>query len=142
MLHFLHRLLAGASRDSQMPAPIGLTLPFLTIAFASIAIPSMLYPRILDGSVSDALAPKELWAALWPVLLGGVLFIALRRWGYLLPRVPEGDVLVLGERSNVVAHELGATMEHLNRGLSQWPVASVLLVVLTTLFIATMLAGH
>jgi multicomponent Na+:H+ antiporter subunit A len=142
MLHFLHRLMAIAPRDSRTVAPMGLVLPWLAIALASFVLPWALYPRIADGSLHDALAPKALWAALWPVLIGGLLTIALRRWGYLLPRVPEGDVLVLGESATGAARSVGAAMENIDRHLRQWPVAGVLFLLLAIVFVGTILAGR
>jgi formate hydrogenlyase subunit 3/multisubunit Na+/H+ antiporter MnhD subunit len=142
MLHFLHRLTADAPQDSQRAAPIGFVLPWLVIAFAAVALPWALYSRSTGASLHDALAPKELWVAFWPVLVGGLLSIGLWRWGELLPRVPAGDVLVFAKGATDVARNTGVAMERLDRRLSQWPVAGVLFLVLTAVLVGTMLVGH
>jgi multicomponent Na+:H+ antiporter subunit A len=142
MLHFLHRLMASTLPDLQRTAPIGLVLPWLVIAFVAVALPWALYPRITGGSWHDALAPKEFWAALWPVLTGGLLSVGLRRWEHLLPHVPEGDVLVLGESAAGAVRDRGVAIEAINRHLSRWPIAGVLLLMLTAFLVGTMLVGH
>jgi multicomponent Na+:H+ antiporter subunit A len=57
-----------------------------------------LYPTAGSGTLLNALAFGTLWAALWPALIGGVLAVGLWRWAHRLPRVPEGDVVVVGKR--------------------------------------------
>jgi formate hydrogenlyase subunit 3/multisubunit Na+/H+ antiporter MnhD subunit len=142
MLHFLHRLIVSAVQDSQRVAPIRLVLPWLVIAFAAVALPWALYSRITGGSLHEAVAPKELWAALWPVLIGGLLSVGLRRWEDLLPRVPAGDVLVLFKGAADVTENFGAAMEGIDRRLRQWSVAGVLFLILTVLLAGTMLIRH
>ena len=88
------------------------------------------------------LAPKEFWAALWPVLIGGLLSVGLWRCANWLPRIPSGDVLVFAERATPVARDLATTMEQLDRRLREWPVAGVLFVALTIVLIVTLFAGH
>jgi multicomponent Na+:H+ antiporter subunit A len=142
MLHFLRRLVAGALPDLQRAASIGLVLPWLAIAFAAVALPWALYSRITGGSLHDALAPKEFWAALWPVLTGGLLSVGLMRWQHLLPRVPEGDVLARGEGAAGAIRACGLAMEAIDRRLSRWPIAGVLLLMLTVILVGTMLVGR
>jgi formate hydrogenlyase subunit 3/multisubunit Na+/H+ antiporter MnhD subunit len=142
MFHFLHRLMVSAPRNSRTAAPMGLVLPWLAIAFAAVALPWALYPRIVGGSFHDVLAPKELWAAVWPILIGGLLAVGLRRWGNLLPRVPAGDVLVFGERAVPAARNLSAAMERLDGCLREWPVAGVLFLVITIILVGTLFTGH
>jgi formate hydrogenlyase subunit 3/multisubunit Na+/H+ antiporter MnhD subunit len=142
MLHFLYRLAAEMPRDLQTAAPTGLVGPWLAIALAAVAVPWLLYPRIAGGTLSDAVAPKELWAAFWPVLIGGFLTVGLRRWRHLLPRIPAGDVLVLGKPAARAVENVGATMESIDWHLRQWPVAGALLLVLTVILAGTVLAGR
>jgi formate hydrogenlyase subunit 3/multisubunit Na+/H+ antiporter MnhD subunit len=142
MLHFLRRLAADMPRDTRNAAPIGLVIPWLAIAFAAIAVPWLLYPRIAGGSFHDALAPKELWAALWPVLIGCFLAVGLRRWEHLLPRIPSGDVLVFAKPATRAADSVGAVMERIDWHLRQWPVAGVLLLMLTIILAGTVLLGR
>jgi formate hydrogenlyase subunit 3/multisubunit Na+/H+ antiporter MnhD subunit len=142
MIHFLQRLKSDAPQDPHASAPTGLVVPWLTIAIAAVVLPWALYPRIVGGSFSDVLAPKELWAALWPVLLGGLLSIAMWRRANWLTPIPAGDVLVFAERATPAVRNLAAAMEGLDRRLREWPIAGVLFVALTIVLIGTLFAGH
>ena len=142
MFHFLQRLKSNAPQDPHALAPTGLVVPWLAIAIAAVVLPWALYPRIVGGSFHDVLAPKELWAALWPVLIGGLLSVGLWRAANWLPRIPAGDVLVFAERATPAAHDLAVAMEELDRRLREWPVAGVLFVALTIVLIGTLFVGH
>jgi len=72
-----------------------------------------------------------LWNALWPVLLGAVLAMALWRWARWLPRIREGDVVVALDGGAQVAVAWGKTLERMDSALRQWPAAGVSLLVLT-----------
>jgi formate hydrogenlyase subunit 3/multisubunit Na+/H+ antiporter MnhD subunit len=140
MLHFLRRLVQTTPRDSATAAPTGLVRPWLIMAFAAVAVPWVLYPASGSGTLLNALAPETLWAALWPVLIGGVLAVGLWRWGHRLPRVPEGDVVVVGEAAIRATAPWGATIEGADGYLRQWPVASLSLLTLVIILGAAMLA--
>jgi len=142
MIHFLQRLKSEAPEDPHASTSTGLVVPWLTIAIAAVVLPWALYPRIVGGSFSDVLAPKELWAALWPVLVGGLLSIALWRRANWLPSILSGDVLVFLERATPAVRNLAAAMEGLDRRLREWPIAGVLFVALTIVLIGTLFAGH
>jgi hypothetical protein len=77
--------------------------------------------------------PKEIWEALWPVLLGSLASLALWRWGRLLPRLPAGDVIAADKGLVRLSDASGAAMEKIDRYLREWPVATALLVGLATL---------
>lgn len=139
MLHFLRRLAAvSPQREHAIPAA-RYTRVWLFAAFAAVAVPWLVYPTAGSGPRLEALALATLWAALWPVLAGGALTAALWRWGHRLPRIPEGDVVVLGES---VASATARWAEAIKRGdayLRQWPVASLLVLVLVIVLGAAML---
>jgi hypothetical protein len=140
MLHFLRQLAAnGAARAGE--APVGLTLPWLAIASASIAIPWALYPAVI-GPVSDVLAPAALWAALWPVLVGTLLAVALRAWRPRLPPVPTGDLVVLGQRAARGVATWSVTLERADAVLRLWPVAGLSLLAVAVALGAAMLSGR
>jgi formate hydrogenlyase subunit 3/multisubunit Na+/H+ antiporter MnhD subunit len=141
MLHFLGCLVPTAAPDAQGTAPARLVLPWLATALAAVAVPWTLYLTIGSGTLSEALAPAELWTALWPVLVGGVLAVGLRRWGNRLPRIPEGDVVVVANGASGVADASGDALERLDVLLRQWPVAGLTLLALAILVGAAMLAG-
>ncbi len=142
MFHFLQRLKSNVPQDPHASAPTGLVVPWLAIAITAVVLPWALYPRIVGGSFYDVLAPKEFWAALWPVLIGGLLSVGLWHCANWLPRIPSGDVLVFAERATPVARDLAVAMEELDRRLREWPVAGVLFVALTIVLIVTLFAGH
>jgi hypothetical protein len=140
MLHFLRRLVQAAPRASHAAPSAGLNWPWLIMAFAAVAVPWALYPTAESGTLLEALAPAKLWAALWPVLIGGVLALGLWRWGHHLPRVPEGDVVVVGEAALRTTVPWGEPMERGDGYLRQWPVASLSLLTLVIILGAAMLA--
>jgi len=142
MLHFLRRLKSNAPTDPRASATMGLILPWLVIAFAAVALPWALYPRIVGGSFHDALAPKELWSLLWPVLVGGLLSVGLQHYEPRLPRIPAGDVLIFADRARPAARDLAATMEGIDKLLKEWPVAGVLFLTLTVILVGALLTGH
>jgi multicomponent Na+:H+ antiporter subunit A len=141
MLHFLRRLVQTVPRDSEAALPpAGYTWPWLIVAFAAVAVPWVLYPTAESGSALEALAPGTLWAALWPVLLGGALAVGLWRWGHRLPRVPEGDVVVVGEAALRATVPWAEGIERADAYLRRWQVASLSLLALVIILGATMLA--
>jgi hypothetical protein len=141
MLHFLRRLAANAARGVEASAPAALSLPWLAIAVASVAVPWALYLTIPIGTLTEALAPKTLWYALWPVLVGGVLAVGLARWEDRLPRVPEGDVVVALDCATHVAAGWSVGVERADTALRRWPAAGLSLLLLAILFGVAMLAA-
>lgn len=139
VLHFLRRLSASAAQDSTEPPSSLLVGAWLTVAVASLVLPWMLFPTTSTASWNTVLSPEELWSASWPMLAGGLLAAVLWPWHTRLPRIPEGDVLAIGERYMPSVFSLGATFERVDSYLRQWPIASmcvVLLVLLLTLTLA------
>ena len=130
MLHFLRRLVLIAPRDSEAAPPGATNWSWLVTVFAAIAVPWVLYPAVENATLLAAFAPATLWAALWPVLTGGVLAAGLWRWGRYLPRVPEGDVVVVGETAMRATIPWGEGIERADGYLRQWPVASLSLLTL------------
>jgi len=112
------------------------------MALAAVVVPWMLYFADGMGSLSDALSPKALWAALWPILIGGLLAIGLRRWAKFLPAVPEGDIVVAGERAARTTVALGAALESTDIVLRRWPVACLSLLGVAIILAALMLTGR
>jgi formate hydrogenlyase subunit 3/multisubunit Na+/H+ antiporter MnhD subunit len=129
MLHFLHRLRSAVAAGDAM-APAGLAVPWLAMALAAVALPWALFPATGIGSLAEAFAPKALWAALWPVLLGAAAAWLLRRWDRL-PELPEGDVVILVGRAARAGPALGAPLDRIDDVLQRWPVAGVAMLALT-----------
>lgn len=103
--------------------PAGLALPWLAVALAAVALPWALYPIAQAGPRGAALAPAALWSALWPVLLGGLLAEAFRRWHFRVPSVPTGDIVVAGEAAVRRLARWSRAIERADDWLRQWPVA-------------------
>ena len=134
MLHFLVRLRASAASADEARAPGGLLLPWLVTAVASIVVPWALYLGAGGYSLPDALAPKVLWSALWPIGIGALLAAALVRWGRHLPVLPEGDVVVVldvAARAGVTASAIGFRLDAL---LRRWTIAAMSLLCLALLY--------
>ena len=72
-----------------------------------------------------------LWKALWPVLLGAALAIALWRWWRSMPQIPKGDIIVALDGAVRMAVTWGKALERTDSVLRQWPAASVALLMLT-----------
>ena len=142
MAHFLHRLTANTAPDPSAAAPIGLALPWIMMFAAAVAIPWMLYSATGIGAWSDALQPGILWAALWPILIGVGLALALWRWGRYLPQAPEGDIVVVGQPAMRVVIRGEEALERVEGVLRQWPVASLSLLILILILGGVMFAGH
>jgi hypothetical protein len=137
MLHFLRRLAQTAPRASA--ATPGYTWPWLIMAVMAVAVPWTLFPEVGSGSSFQVLTPRTLWAAFWPVLIGGALALGLSRWEDRLPRVPAGDVIVAGEAAIRAVLPWGEAIERADAFLRRWPVASLMLLSLAIVLAAAMM---
>jgi formate hydrogenlyase subunit 3/multisubunit Na+/H+ antiporter MnhD subunit len=141
MLHFLRRLMQTTPGHPVTAASTtGYIWPWLTTALAALAVPWALYPAAVNGSLFQALAPATLWAALWPMLIGAALLAGLWRWRDRLPRVPEGDIVVVSETAVRATAVWGEAIERADDYLRRWPVAGLSLLMLVIILGVTMLA--
>lgn len=85
-------------------------------------MPWLLYLAQTHATVGTMQAPAELWKATWPILLGGLLAMALARANRLPPRVPSGDVVVV-----------------LDTALRRWPVVRSALLLVVLVFVTAVL---
>jgi multicomponent Na+:H+ antiporter subunit A len=141
MLQFLRSLVKTASQDPQATAAAGLVWPWLATAAVSLVVPWTLFLAVPSGTLPDPLAAAVLWKALWPVLLGAVLAIALWRWARI-PQLPQGDIVVALDGGVQVAVALGKAMERMDDALRRWPVAGVSLLILTIALGVALFTGH
>jgi formate hydrogenlyase subunit 3/multisubunit Na+/H+ antiporter MnhD subunit len=131
MLQFLRSLAKSASHAPQATAAAGLVWPWLATAVVSLVVPWTLYLTVPSGTLPDPLSPAVLWKALWPVLLGAVLAIAMWRWWRSLPRIPKGDIIVALDGGMPWAIAWGKGLERMDSALRQWPAAGVSLLMVT-----------
>ena len=142
MLHFLHRLAASAAPNSAAAAPWGIALPWMLVFVAALVVPWILYLATGIGTRSDALQPGVLRTALWPLLISAGLALGLWRWGRYLPRVPEGDIVVVGQPAMRVIVRWEDALVQVEGGLRQWPVASLSLLMLILILGGVMFGGR
>jgi hypothetical protein len=97
-----------------------------------------LFAQVTDYGLSDAVSIKSLWAASWPILIGALLALLVKRLDASIPRIPEGDVIVLLERLVPIVARLGNAMERTDLFLRRWPIGSLLLLTLAIVLSATL----
>ncbi|MGA8962558.1 MAG: proton-conducting transporter membrane subunit [Pseudolabrys sp.] len=141
MLHFLQRMWSG-SQQPEIADASALVWPWLATALAAAVLPWMLYSSVTNDSLRSALAPAEIWEALWPVLLGALASLALWRWGRVLPRIPAGDLLAADKGLVRLASASGAAMEKIDEHLREWPLASAMLLGLAILLSVSTFLGR
>jgi len=125
MLHFLKLLGESLERgESEAASPIP-QRAWLVVAAAAILVPWTIY-FAASGDWAKPLSLYGLWETLWPVLLGFVLFIALRARRDRLPQIPEGDVLALAERFKTPS-SWGGALDRFDTFSRQWPTAALAL---------------
>jgi formate hydrogenlyase subunit 3/multisubunit Na+/H+ antiporter MnhD subunit len=151
----LARFLVLAARTEPKNAtgvPLALSIPVIACGLAALVLPWWLWPAHDPRPLGYALKLESLWTALWPVLIGVVLAVAVGRLVAArkpaLPRVPEGDLVVPLERmvEGLVrafhqrpsvgpdaipawhARRLRRCSAALEAVLESWPVAGILLI--------------
>jgi hypothetical protein len=138
MLHFLMRLAEPADPVAPEQTPASIFCFWPLIAVGAIFIPWLLYPAV--GDLSEVLSLTRLWDGLWPLLIGAVLALGLKRWGERLPRIPEGDAVVIAEPAFRSSFALSGFFENLDARLRLFPAGGLLLVTIALLLAA--LAAH
>jgi multicomponent Na+:H+ antiporter subunit A len=141
MLHFLRRMWSGL-QPRETAENSALVWPWFATALAAIVLPWMLFSNVSNDPVRDALTLKEIWEALWPVLLGALASLALWRWGRLLPPIPPGDLLSADKGLVRLAGASAAAMEKIDAHLREWPVASTLLLALAIILSVSTFFGR
>ncbi|MGH6782772.1 MAG: hypothetical protein ACREB5_11790, partial [Sphingomonadaceae bacterium] len=138
MLHFLSIVARDARGNPLSSAPPGQTIPWLVVAAASLVIPWSLYPAIAGESIASLLQPDALWKVVWPMLLGALAMLLVRRITRLPGSIPEGDIVVLAEAGSPAIHRLTAGIQLGDALLRRWSVAGLSLIVVTVLLGALM----
>ncbi|MBR0695520.1 complex I subunit 5 family protein [Bradyrhizobium lablabi] len=133
MTHFLGCLAEPPSGAAE-ECPSGLVRSWPAVALAALLVPWAFYEGV-GGDASKALHFGEILDGLWPVVIGVVLALALRRMAWSPPDVPVGDSIVFAERAYLRLLNVGPVFEGLDARLRQWPAAglSLLLIILSLL---------
>jgi formate hydrogenlyase subunit 3/multisubunit Na+/H+ antiporter MnhD subunit len=142
MMHFLGRLRPLANENAGASPRAGLVVAWAIVAAATLILPWALFPLVTDHALADAVSAKALWAASWPIAMGGLLALVLKRLDGHMPRIPEGDVVVLMEKLEPAVARMGRALEQTDLELRRWPVASLVLLSLAIAFGATLLFGR
>jgi formate hydrogenlyase subunit 3/multisubunit Na+/H+ antiporter MnhD subunit len=139
MLHFYRRLAAYGSDDAQAKASMGLRWPWLAMAAAALVLPWLLHPMTGLGPTVAAIAPKALWASLWPVALGAGLALALRGWAERLPTIPQGDIAEAIDHASRAALAGGPLYDRFDGVIRTWPAATLALLLTAIAFGAALI---
>jgi hypothetical protein len=75
-------------------------------------------------------------------MVGATLALIITRFISRVPKVPEGDVIVLVEKLAPLVVRIGATIDRSDEVLRRWPVASVVLLTLAIAFSAVLQFGR
>jgi hypothetical protein len=105
MLHFLRVMMrmqpkGDVSHDQPDSGSTGLWLPWVVV-LSCLAVAAFLWPwRTGPDAVHLLFKSSVMWSGLWPVLIGGGIFVLLSRslsrwWGPECHGVPAGDILTI-----------------------------------------------
>ena len=139
MLHFFRRLASYGNEDPQAGATAGLRWPWLAMAAAALVLPWLLHPMTGLGPTMAAIAPKALWASLWPVALGAGLAFALRGWAERLPKIPQGDIAEAIDHASRAALAGGPLYDRFDGVIRAWPAATLALLLTAIAFGAALI---
>ncbi len=138
MLHFLRLLARSSTGQVEAVAPLRLRAPWLATAAASLLAGWMLFAPVTGYAPARALDPAALWAATWPVLLGGLLALGLARGVRRRPEIQAGDVAVLAVHALPAIRRMGDGAERFDAALRRWPVAGLALMAIVIILGATL----
>lgn len=142
MFHFIRCLRDAAMSKPEARAAIGMVVPWLAMVVASLVVPWILFLSAHGYALSDALNAKDVWSAFWPVMLGTLFAIGLPRGQKRLPRIPEGDLVVVLSLADRGASVISETFVTMDAALRRWPMASLSLLCVVLFFGVTLVAGR
>src|SRR5690606_19547750 len=93
LLRFLCVLASRVDPDTDARSRPGVTFPWLFTIAAALVLPWALCATHSGQAVADALSPGNLWSALWPLVVAGLIAAIAWRARMRTPRVPPGDLL-------------------------------------------------
>jgi formate hydrogenlyase subunit 3/multisubunit Na+/H+ antiporter MnhD subunit len=131
MMHFVFRL--AEARQEKKKQTGGSLAAWLVGAALCLVFPWISF-SLAGLALEEIVAPAALWKTLWPVVLGVLGALALRR--FRLPKMPVGDIVVLAGKIPKWAAVVGRAGERFNAKLSLWPVACLSLLAIVLLLLA------
>jgi formate hydrogenlyase subunit 3/multisubunit Na+/H+ antiporter MnhD subunit len=134
MAHFLGRLRMLANENTGAVPQVSLGFAWALVAAASLILPWVLFPEITTYALSETVSMKALWVASWPIAMGLLMALLMKRIDSSIPRIPEGDIIVLLERLQPLAARFGTALERTDLVLRLWPVAGIVLLTLAIAF--------
>jgi formate hydrogenlyase subunit 3/multisubunit Na+/H+ antiporter MnhD subunit len=139
MLHFLSCLRLATAR-AENASPAGLVRVWPALALGAILIPWALYPAV--GDVSEAFGLGKIWDGVWPLLIAAAPAFLFSDLQDRLPRIHEGDSVVVFEKAFDKSLALGGAFEWIDVKLRQWPAAGLSLVLIAIVLAAATAFGR
>jgi formate hydrogenlyase subunit 3/multisubunit Na+/H+ antiporter MnhD subunit len=141
-LHFINCLTRTQPQVTGEPTPIGLIIPWFVTVFAAIAIPCALFQSAIAGEASGIFSIGEFWAAIWPILLGGVAAVVW--WSHPLKvHLPSrGDLAANLDFARRVTGTFATLFDRAEAILRQWQAAGISLLAVTVLFMLILASGR
>ena len=139
MLHFLRRLATSTADRGRSGSSAAPTWPWLATALAGMLVPWLIMADVGLGPAAATLAPKALWASIWPVALGAVLANVTRDAATRWPTVREGDLVMLYDAAGRGLVTAGAWLQRADAALRQWTVAALLMLAIVIAVGASMI---
>lgn len=125
MIHFLLLLRRETSAGTSPALPIHVQAAWAVMVLSTLLVPAAILPLMTNYTLSDVLSWNGLLAAAWPVALAALLAMMLRHAP--LPRIPEGDIIVVFQKSVPAFLSIGRVIEWSDDRLKSWPMACFVL---------------
>lgn len=136
MVHFVFRLAVPGRGKSPLPSD-KIALPVWLAGVAACLIFPWLFFSEVGLTLDEILSPAALWKTAWPVGLGVMLALGLRR--LRIPEIPAGDILAPLAKCAPLPRGIAEILAAINALLRRWPVAcaSVVLIILALTALAS-----
>lgn len=138
MFHFVNCLRAKVHEDDEKAPELSLLLSWAIVGLASLLVPWVLFGNVTRYTFPDAVTAGALWGAAWPVALGALLAVLVKRSQDRFPAIPEGDIVVFYEKLGQLGDSIGALIAQAERSLRKWPEAVLGLLALAILLSAAL----
>ena len=107
----------------------------------AVILPWALFAPVTGQSAWTAFDADALIAAAWPIALGVVGAAVLRLLASRVPRIPEGDIIELARFGTPAVLGIGDWVVRIDRVLTLWPVAVLMLLAVGVSMGVSLFAG-